>query len=322
MVPARIAQALAPWLFGMLLDRWGAGALWLSAALGLAAFAALLLLRAQAPVAATTTAATATASNATAAKPTVYRRAPSETRRGPPFSSPASTPATTCPRPTGRSSPNTATCCRTHRGWDPGALLLAREMVERFDARLYFETTTRLLVDLNRSVGNPELHSEATRHLLARRAARDPRACTTARIGRRSTRRWPSSIAAGRPRRAHRLAQLHARAERPRAHRRHRPAVRPGAAGRGGAGDRVAGRACERMRPGPAPAPQLPLPRHQRRRDHRCCGAGIPAERYVGIELEAQPALCRGRRAGLAGGAQTLVDSSAAALDAFAARPG
>ena len=53
----------------------------------------------------------------------------------------------------------------THRGWDPGALLLAREMAKRFSAPLYFDTTTRLLVDLNRSVGNPELHSEATRHL-------------------------------------------------------------------------------------------------------------------------------------------------------------
>ncbi len=58
----------------------------------------------------------------------------------------------------------------THRGWDPGALILAREMVEQLSTprdpvSLYFETTTRLLVDLNRSVGNPELHSEATRHL-------------------------------------------------------------------------------------------------------------------------------------------------------------
>jgi predicted N-formylglutamate amidohydrolase len=56
----------------------------------------------------------------------------------------------------------------THRGWDPGALLLAREMARRFSAPLYFEETTRLLVDLNRSVGNPELHSEATHHLSLR----------------------------------------------------------------------------------------------------------------------------------------------------------
>lgn len=44
MVPARFAQALAPWLFGLLIDRWGAGALGFSAALGLAAFVVLLLL--------------------------------------------------------------------------------------------------------------------------------------------------------------------------------------------------------------------------------------------------------------------------------------
>ena len=53
----------------------------------------------------------------------------------------------------------------THRGWDPGALLLAREMAARFSAPLHYEETTRLLVDLNRSVGTPDLHSEATRHL-------------------------------------------------------------------------------------------------------------------------------------------------------------
>lgn len=46
MAPARVAQALAPWLFGLCLDAWGAAALWLSAGLGLLATAALLLLRA------------------------------------------------------------------------------------------------------------------------------------------------------------------------------------------------------------------------------------------------------------------------------------
>src|SRR6185295_16572241 len=34
MVPTRIAQALAPWLFGVAIDRWGARSLWLSAAIG------------------------------------------------------------------------------------------------------------------------------------------------------------------------------------------------------------------------------------------------------------------------------------------------
>ncbi|HEU4459955.1 MAG TPA: MFS transporter [Methylibium sp.] len=44
MVPARLAQALAPWVFGMLLDRFGAGSLWVTAALGMMALVALLLL--------------------------------------------------------------------------------------------------------------------------------------------------------------------------------------------------------------------------------------------------------------------------------------
>ena len=45
MVPARLAQALAPWLFGLCMERLGAGALWVSAALGALVFVALALLR-------------------------------------------------------------------------------------------------------------------------------------------------------------------------------------------------------------------------------------------------------------------------------------
>ncbi len=45
MVPARIAHALAPWLFGLCINTWGAGALWLSGGLGITAFAALVALR-------------------------------------------------------------------------------------------------------------------------------------------------------------------------------------------------------------------------------------------------------------------------------------
>lgn len=44
MFPARVAQAMAPIAFGLAIDRWGAGALWLSAGLGVAAFGALLLM--------------------------------------------------------------------------------------------------------------------------------------------------------------------------------------------------------------------------------------------------------------------------------------
>jgi hypothetical protein len=49
MVPARLAQALAPWVFGLGLDRWGAASLGLTALLGLAAFAALMALDASPP---------------------------------------------------------------------------------------------------------------------------------------------------------------------------------------------------------------------------------------------------------------------------------
>lgn len=44
MMPARIAQAFAPWLFGIVLDRWQGQALWLTTGMGLAAFGVLMLL--------------------------------------------------------------------------------------------------------------------------------------------------------------------------------------------------------------------------------------------------------------------------------------
>jgi len=53
----------------------------------------------------------------------------------------------------------------THRGYDPGALLLGREIAARLDAPLVSSTTTRLLVDLNRSLGHKGLFSEFTRML-------------------------------------------------------------------------------------------------------------------------------------------------------------
>lgn len=44
MLPARVAQAFAPWLFGLALDRWQGQALWLTTALGLLAFGTLMQL--------------------------------------------------------------------------------------------------------------------------------------------------------------------------------------------------------------------------------------------------------------------------------------
>jgi predicted N-formylglutamate amidohydrolase len=60
----------------------------------------------------------------------------------------------------------------SHRGWDPGALQLGTQMAEALGAPFFASTTTRLLVDLNRSVGHKQLFSEPTRGLsrAARRA--------------------------------------------------------------------------------------------------------------------------------------------------------
>lgn len=55
---------------------------------------------------------------------------------------------------------------RTHRGWDIGALVLAKRLSRRLDAALLHSTVTRLLVDLNRSIGNRRtLFSEFVREL-------------------------------------------------------------------------------------------------------------------------------------------------------------
>lgn len=55
----------------------------------------------------------------------------------------------------------------THRGWDPGALELAQQMAQTLEVPLFAATTTRLLIDLNRSIGHRQLYSEATRGLPA-----------------------------------------------------------------------------------------------------------------------------------------------------------
>jgi len=54
---------------------------------------------------------------------------------------------------------------RGHRGSDLGALRLARSIQRSHRVPLYASTVTRLLVDLNRSLGHPRLFSEFTRDL-------------------------------------------------------------------------------------------------------------------------------------------------------------
>ncbi len=50
----------------------------------------------------------------------------------------------------------------SHRGWDPGALPLARKLARRFGLPLRSVTTSRLLVEANRSPENPRIWSPYT----------------------------------------------------------------------------------------------------------------------------------------------------------------
>jgi len=53
----------------------------------------------------------------------------------------------------------------SHRGLDIGALGVARRLADRLSAPLISSTTTRLLIELNRSIGHPRLFSEFTSRL-------------------------------------------------------------------------------------------------------------------------------------------------------------
>lgn len=54
---------------------------------------------------------------------------------------------------------------RTHEGYDIGALSVARHLARRIAVPLFFADETRLLIDQNRSPGNPRLFSRFSRHL-------------------------------------------------------------------------------------------------------------------------------------------------------------
>ncbi|MBI1372662.1 MAG: N-formylglutamate amidohydrolase [Phycisphaera sp.] len=53
----------------------------------------------------------------------------------------------------------------SHRGWDPGALPLARVLARAFDTPMLHHDVTRLLVESNRSLHHPALFSAVTRDL-------------------------------------------------------------------------------------------------------------------------------------------------------------
>lgn len=49
---------------------------------------------------------------------------------------------------------------QSHSAYDPGALSMARGIARQLGSPLIYSTISRLLVDLNRSLGSPRLHSE------------------------------------------------------------------------------------------------------------------------------------------------------------------
>jgi len=60
---------------------------------------------------------------------------------------------------------NAGAVLATHRGYDIGALGVAFRIAARLSVPIVFSTTTRLLIDLNRSTDHPDLFSEFTRDL-------------------------------------------------------------------------------------------------------------------------------------------------------------
>lgn len=61
---------------------------------------------------------------------------------------------------------------KTHRGYDPGAEAIAHQFERFLRAPLYVGESSRLLVELNRSVGHPQLFSEFSRTLDIRTQSR------------------------------------------------------------------------------------------------------------------------------------------------------
>ena len=74
------------------------------------------------------------------------------------------------------------TLLRSHRGWDPGARPVALALARAFQVPCILATTTRLLVDVNRSPHNPAVFSEWTRGL--------PRAQRSELLARHHTPHW------------------------------------------------------------------------------------------------------------------------------------
>lgn len=83
----------------------------------------------------------------------------------------------------------------SHRGYDPGALAMARDLAETLAAPLVAATVSRLVVDLNRSPGHPQLHAEPMRR--APRALREEALLRCYRPYRQRVERFVAEVVAG-----------------------------------------------------------------------------------------------------------------------------
>ncbi|MCC5942711.1 MAG: N-formylglutamate amidohydrolase [Balneolaceae bacterium] len=54
---------------------------------------------------------------------------------------------------------------KSHRGWDPGAIEIAKTISKELNAPLFSYPYTRLLIEPNRSIGHPKLFSEISKPL-------------------------------------------------------------------------------------------------------------------------------------------------------------
>lgn len=180
----------------------------------------------------------------------------------------------------------------SHRGWDPGALVLARQLATALRATLHYATVSRLVVDLNRSPGHPRLFGEAIRS-----AGPESRRAILARHYRpyreRVERDIAAAVAAG-----HRVVHLSAHSFTPVLDGRLRSAdvgllydpARPGEAELArrwqAALKAVSGGGLRVRRNYPYAGVSDGFPRHLRQR--------FPASRYLGIEVEVNQGLVLG----------------------------
>jgi predicted N-formylglutamate amidohydrolase len=69
----------------------------------------------------------------------------------------------TIPKPYARYFRNASSVLSSHRGYDIGALFVAKHLASALNAPLFITEVSRLLVDCNRSIHNPKIFSEYTK---------------------------------------------------------------------------------------------------------------------------------------------------------------